>query len=407
MSNKTFSKVIQKNEQDANKTVAVVMTITFASFTLIYILNLIGVFVIETIPMNIAYFTGSVLLLLPGFINKTIGTASRKLKYIYVSFAALFLLIITSVLTYHVVIIYVFPIIIAGMYFSKSTTRFSAVITAIVTVCGQLIAFKLGRPDDNFADFPSLVIYGILPRLLILISLSALLEHLTARTSSLLKEDAENYEQQALYSRNMIYGFATLVENRDKNTGGHIKRTSIYSEMLAERLKKKGIYSDIITEDFIQCLAMVAPLHDVGKIAIPDSVLCKPGKLTDEEFEIMKSHSIRGGEIIRETFVEIADENYRTMAYEVARYHHEKWNGKGYPIGLSGEDIPLSARIMTVADVFDAVSEKRCYRDAMPIEKCFAIIEEGIGRDFDPAIAEAFLEMRQEITQIREKGKLE
>ena len=405
MSNKTFSKVIQKNEQDANRTVALVMAITFAFFTVIYILNLVGVFVIDTVPMNIAYFTSAVLLLLPSVINKAAGTSSRKLKYIYVSLSALFLLVITSVLTYHVVVVYAFPIAIAGMYFSKNVTRFSSVITAVVTVCGQLIAFWLGRPDDNFPTFHSLVIYSILPRLLILISFSALLTHMTTRTSTLLKEDAENYEQQVLYNQNMIYGFAMLVENSDENTGGHIRRTSIYAGLLAERLKEKGVCEDIITEDYINCLTMVAPLHDIGKIAIPDSVLCKPGKLTDEEFEIMKSHSARGGEIIKETFSRIPDEEYKTMAYEVARYHHEKWNGRGYPEGLSGEAIPLSARIMAVADVFDAVSEKRCYRDAMPLEKCFSIIEEGSGRDFDPAVAEAFLEMREEISRIRESGE--
>ena len=405
MSTRTFNKIIEKNEQDANRTVASVMAITFAFFTLIYILNLTGVFVIDTLPMTIAYCTGGITLMLPMIINKIYGTASRKLKYIYVSFAALFLLVITSVLTYHVVVIYAFPIAIAGIYFSKKVTRIASVMTAAVTVCGQLTAYALGRPDDNFPTFKALVIYGILPRLLILICLAALLEHLTARTSALLKEDAENYEQQVLYSKNMIYGFATLVENRDENTGGHIKRTSIYSAMLADKLKSKGIYTDTINDDYIKCLSMVAPLHDIGKISIPDSVLCKPGKLTDKEFEIMKSHAAKGGEIIKDTFSAVTDENYRTMAYEVARYHHEKWNGKGYPEGLSGEDIPLSARIMAVADVFDAVSEKRCYRDAMPLEKCFGIISEGIGRDFDPAVADAFLEMRDEITKVRETGE--
>ena len=407
MKNKTFIKIKQKNEQDANRTVANVMTITFIFFTLVYILNLLGIFVIDTLPMNIAYFTGSALLLLPQLINKITGTESGKLKYVYVSLSAAYLLVITCVLTFHVVLMYIYPIAIAGVYFSKKVTRFSAVITSVVTIAGQLTAFCIGRPDDNFTDIKSLVIFGIAPRLIILLCLSALFGHITHRTSALLEEDAENYEKQLVYSRNMIYGFATLVENRDENTGGHIKRTSVYSELLARKLREKGVYSDEITEEFISSMAMVAPLHDIGKIAVPDSILCKPGKLTDEEFAVMKSHSARGGEIIKETFSGIEDENFKTMAYEVARSHHEKWNGRGYPDGLSGEDIPLTARIMAVADVFDAVSEKRCYRDAMPLEKCFAIISEGIGRDFDPIVAETFLEMRDEITRIRESGSLE
>ena len=124
------------------------------------------------------------------------------------------------------------------------------------------------------------------------------------------------------------------------------------------------------------------------------------GKLTTEEFEIMKGHTQKGGEIIEETFGHLGDKSYTKMAYQVAKYHHEKWNGKGYPKGLEREEIPLCARIMAVADVFDAVSEKRCYRDAMPLEQCFEIIEKGRGTDFDPMIADAFLSIRDKIEQI-------
>lgn len=405
MSTETFSRIIKKNEQEANRVVAKTMLITFGVFTLVYILNLVGVFVVDALLMNIAYFIGSASLIVPSLINHFHKTESRKLKYIYVSLAALFLMVIVSILTYHSVVFYVFPIAIGGLYFSKQVTRFASIATFIVTVCGQYIGYFIGVVDKNAPNLYALTIYNVLPRSLIIMALAALLELMTNRTSALLKEDAKNYEHQAKYSRSMIYGFATLVENRDENTGGHIRRTSIYAELLAAKLKEKGIYSDIITDEFIKSLAMVAPLHDIGKIAIPDSILCKPGKLTDEEFDIMKSHSARGGEIIKETFSEISGEDYGEMAYEVARYHHEKWNGRGYPEGLSGENIPLSARIMTVADVFDAVSEKRCYRDAMSIDKCFEIISDGIGRDFDPVIAKTFLEMRETITEIRNRDK--
>ena len=406
MSNNTYNKIILQNEKNANKTVANVMLISFAFFTIIYILNLTGVFIIDHVVMSIAYFVSGVLLLLPKLLNKLIGTESRKLKYIYVTFASMFMLMITSVLTYHVVLLYIFPVVIAGFYFSPRVTRYSTVTAAVVTVAGQLIGYALGRPDDNFPDLRTLIVYSILPRLIILIALSILITLLTKRTSALLKEDSENYEQQVRYSQNMIYGFATLVENRDENTGGHIRRTSIYAALLAEKLREKGLYCDIINDEFIKSLSLVAPLHDIGKISIPDNILCKPGKLTDEEFEIMKSHSAKGAEIIKETFSGISDDNYRSMAYDVARYHHEKWNGRGYPEGLSGEDIPLVARIMTVADVFDAVSEKRCYRDAMPIEQCFNIISEGVGRDFDPVVAQTFLELRDEVTHIRKTSDL-
>lgn len=208
------------------------------------------------------------------------------------------------------------------------------------------------------------------------------------------------FQKLNAHNREMVMGFATLVENRDGNTGGHIRRTTTYVEMLARELKSRGLYKDELTEDYIKNLTMAAPMHDVGKIAIPDAILQKPGKLTEEEFAVMRTHAIKGGEIIEETFTCMGDEEYERIAYQVARFHHEKWNGRGYPEGLVRKDIPLCARIMAVADVFDAVSAKRCYRDAMPIDQCFAIIEDGSGQDFDPFIAEVFLDMKEKITKI-------
>lgn len=176
------------------------------------------------------------------------------------------------------------------------------------------------------------------------------------------------------YHEEMVMGFSTLVENRDESTGEHVRRTTAYVKMLAEELRKKGCYAEVLTKTYLTNLYMAAPLHDIGKIAVPDAVLQKPGRLTPEEFEQIKIHSARGGEIIRETFSEVGNEEFLELAYNVARSHHEKWNGKGYPDGLRETEIPLCARIMSIADVFDAVSEKRCYRDAMPLDECFKII---------------------------------
>lgn len=202
------------------------------------------------------------------------------------------------------------------------------------------------------------------------------------------------------YHGEMIMGFATLVENKDGSTGGHVKRTTAYVELLANELRDRGYYKDILTSDYMKNMRLAAPMHDIGKIAVPDVVLQKPGKLTDEEFAIIKQHTISGGKIVEETFGHLGNDEYAKMAYEVARFHHEKWNGRGYPEGLKEEEIPLCARIMAVADVFDAISEKRCYRDAMPMDKCFAIIREGSGTDFDPVIADLFIEIRDKVEKI-------
>lgn len=214
-----------------------------------------------------------------------------------------------------------------------------------------------------------------------------------------------NMENPAIYGlehyhHEMVMGFATLVENKDDNTGGHIRRSSAYAVLIAKNLRKNKKYRNVITKDYLDNLVQSAPMHDIGKIGIPDAILQKPGRLTPEEFDKMKEHPVIGGKIIKDTFSHLYNGEYENMAYQVAMYHHEKWNGKGYPEGLSGTDIPLCARIMAVADVFDAVSAKRCYRDAMPLKECYRIIENGRGTDFDPDIVDAFFANRDQVEAI-------
>lgn len=199
------------------------------------------------------------------------------------------------------------------------------------------------------------------------------------------------------YHEEMVMGFATLIENRDESTGGHVKRTKQYVKLLSEELRSRGYYREVLTKDYMRSLLMAAPMHDIGKIAVPDAILQKPDKLTKEEFEQMKQHAVKGGEIIRQTFSRMDDQQYLEIAYNIAMYHHEKWNGKGYPAGLKRKEIPLCARIMAIADVFDAVSQNRCYRKAMPLEQCFDIISEGSGQDFDPLLAEVFLDIKDKV----------
>ena len=199
------------------------------------------------------------------------------------------------------------------------------------------------------------------------------------------------HEQVSGMQSGMITMMADIVENRDDNTGGHIKRTAKYVEVIGEELKKKGVYKEILTDRYLKDMIVAAPLHDIGKIHIPDAVLNKPGRLTEEEFEIMKTHTTAGQKLLTHAKEELGESGYLNMAVEMAAYHHEWWNGNGYPYGIRGEEIPLCARIMAVADVFDALTSKRCYKSAMPLEKAYAIIREESGTHFDPVVAEAFL----------------
>jgi len=201
-------------------------------------------------------------------------------------------------------------------------------------------------------------------------------------------------------NQKIIDNFATMVEERDNNTGGHIKRIRLYVSLLLKKMQQDELYRKMMTPDYIRNVEEAAPLHDIGKISTPDEILQKPGKLTPEEYEIMKQHAAKGGEIIQEVFGEMKTPEEKKIAYEVARHHHEKFNGKGYPDGLAGEQIPLHARVMAIADVFDAVSQKRCYKEAMPLEQCFEIIGNGAGTDFDPNLVKLFLESRDVIEEL-------
>ena len=207
------------------------------------------------------------------------------------------------------------------------------------------------------------------------------------------------------YNSEIVTSFATLVESRDSSTGSHVKRTKSYVKIILDEIKTNNLYSSIMTKDFEDKMMNAAPMHDIGKISIPDTILQKPGKLTDEEYSVMKKHSVLGGEIIQEIFKDMDDKEFLNIAYDVTRYHHEKWNGNGYPEGLSGKEIPFSARIMAIADVFDAISAKRCYRDAMPLDKCFAIIKEGKGVDFDPVLTDLFLNAREKVEKVCKESR--
>lgn len=198
------------------------------------------------------------------------------------------------------------------------------------------------------------------------------------------------HERVSRMQSGMITFMAEVVENRDDNTGGHIRRTAGYVESIAKELKRRGIYGDILTDRYLDDMVVAAPLHDIGKIHIPDAVLNKPGRLTEEEFKIMKTHTTAGEKLLAHAKTELGESGYLNTAAEMAAYHHEWWNGKGYPYGICGEEIPLCARIMAVADVFDALTSRRCYKNAMPLEKAYAIIREESDTHFDPAVVEAF-----------------
>lgn len=210
----------------------------------------------------------------------------------------------------------------------------------------------------------------------------------------------EKSRQLSDIQHNIIVTMADIIESRDLNTGGHIKRTAIYVGIIARKLMGEGRFAGILTQDYMDDMIVAAPLHDMGKIHVPDQILNKNGRLTDEEFAVMKSHAAVGKELLDVASESLGEFRYLMIAKQMAESHHEWWNGNGYPNKLVGEDIPLCARIMAVADVFDALVSKRCYKDAMDLDVAFGIIEKETGTHFDPVIGTAFLECREEVEMV-------
>lgn len=189
----------------------------------------------------------------------------------------------------------------------------------------------------------------------------------------------------------IISGLASIIESRDMDTGLHVARTREYVKIIAEGAIKEGVYTDEIDEKFVELIYTLAPMHDVGKIVVSDAILKKPARLTPDEYEQLKSHARMGGVIARRILSGITDESYLKFASDIATYHHERWDGSGYPMGLKGEEIPLCARIMAIADVYDAMTSERCYKNAIPPEEVVELIKKESGTHFDPKLVEVFL----------------
>ena len=209
-----------------------------------------------------------------------------------------------------------------------------------------------------------------------------------------LKEVETKTEIIRTIQQKTILGMAQMVESRDMSTGGHIRRTSDVVQIFSKKLLDADMGFD---KHFLDLVVRSAPMHDLGKIGVDDVVLRKQGRFTDEEYEKMKSHAEIGGKMVRDILTGVEDDEFVQIAYHVANYHHEKVNGKGYPCGLKGEEIPVEARIMALADVFDALVSKRCYKEAFSYDEAFSIIEKDAGEHFDKNLAEVFMQCRSEL----------
>lgn len=271
-------------------------------------------------------------------------------------------------------------------------------LTAKVDAADEELGFELGAVDFIHKPIvPSIVLARIRTHLQIK-SWQTFLED----QSAWLQGEVDRRVNEVLRLQEAsIRVMVSLAEFRDECTGNHIRRTQTYVRLLAEYLSKQDRDREFLTAEHIDQIAKAAPLHDIGKIAIPDHILLKPGKHTPEEFEIMKTHAVKGESMLAQTRHELGEDNKMLhFASQIARNHHERWDGSGYPDQLAGEGIPLAARLMAVADVYDALRSVRPYKKAFSHEDAVGMLVEQRARHFDPAMIDAFLVLQDEFSRI-------
>lgn len=332
-----------------------------------------------------------------------------------VRFEILFVLVIIltiTIITYFIeqkvlsLNFYFLPVLMAGTLLGVRRSILGAVICIfLVTVYVMHDPDKFVLPYSRPNLYLHIVAWGVF-----LVICGAIVGKQREKLESKIIQTGQIYDELAESNQSFeearaatILGLAKLAEYRDNETGAHIERIREYVRVLALELSNHPKYQSYITNNYINDLYESSILHDIGKVAIPDKILRKPGKLTMLEFEVIKTHTTLGGDALKEVEAKVRGQSFLTVAKEIAYYHHERWDGNGYPKGLKGEQIPLSARITAVADFFDAVTSKRIYKGAFSIEKAKALILEGKGCQFDPDVVDAFLLRIEKFAQIRKQ----
>ena len=431
----TREELLKKSNREANKYNIYAMVVILVLLLVCEILNELDIFLVPKMSMRPTVGAIAALFLIPLAVyyihdkllkkeQTILEWSGFKLLIIIISYIGVWLAAV--VLSFHATLLLAVPPIMASQYRNSKKFFINVIIATVISVPLAIYgSYFFGLVDKNLIlievedvvniDVPKrfesataermfvILYHHILPRWICIVLIDVLVIGINLRNARMLDAQIELSEQvkhemeRRTNMQNRVIGdLAAVIETRDAGTGEHIIRTKQYVSMIAREMKKYPKYKDILTDEYINQIENSSPLHDVGKIAIRDAILLKPGKLTTEEFEEMKKHSEKGGEMIDNIFSNLDDEEFFRTAYDIAIAHHEKWDGTGYPKGLKGEEIPLSARIMAIADVFDALTSERCYKEAIPAEDAFNIIIEGRGTHFDPDIIDIIISIKDE-----------
>ncbi|HPG29689.1 MAG TPA: response regulator [bacterium] len=266
------------------------------------------------------------------------------------------------------------------------------VVTAIDDITAKINCFKLGAVEYIIKPFDKKDFYYRVKNHLKYLQYSKSLSQYNAKLECVIEnKNKELYETHFA----LIYTLASLVETRDNDAGPHLENISYFSKILAEELSYNPKYKYIITSEFIDNISLASALHDIGKICVRDAILLKPERLTPEEFEFIKLHTINGGRMLEQCKKNVSSYYLIDLAIEIAYYHHEKWDGSGYHLGLSGTDIPVGACIVALSDVYDAITSKRVYKDKMAHKEAIRYISSQKGKHFSPDVVDAFFKLEE------------
>ncbi len=416
-----------KSEADANRYNLRCLYILSCFSVLSEILNIFGLYQIQQTIMLVSMIIMVFLFMLPGVVRLLLRRRVDPVeqpwfKLLIIGCSTLGVAVICVTLSMHAVLLMAIPPLMAAQYrMSKKLFVWTLAVAVLLVPIGIYGCFFFGAPDRNLlkgigsgiVDFSArlelgtpqrlteLLTHHALPRIFAMLAIVLLTYSINYRLGRLLDRQAELSRQvreemerlNDMQSR-VIDSLATLIENRDADTGEHVFRTKLYVHLIGEELRKDPAFRGSLTEEDLQRFERAAPLHDVGKIAVSDAILLKPGRLTPEEFDKMKCHTTKGEGMVKSILSDLDEKDFLETAQEIALSHHERWDGKGYPQGLKGEEIPLCARIMAVADVFDALVSVRVYKSPVSPEKALDMMMEESGTHFDPEIMRIVWGMR-------------
>lgn len=376
-------------EKDSNHRISAISRALTVITIVVLLLNMLHVFKVST-ALYPTLIVSAVILLMPTLFYDILDLRSKFIRYFVLTFLVFMSGLMYSILSYHVIIMLILPVVVSCLYCERTNVIYTTVLSVPVMVVSHLIAFILKIvPDEPLVTLKGVLLYGIIPRVIELVAISVICISITGKLQRLIaalaKKNSELYEEQQV----MVGFLSELFETQSHETGQHVKRVAAYTEILCRAMG--------LSEEETWKISVASMMHDVGKICVPREILHKPGKLTEDEFSEIKKHVDYGYKLLENLPGEIMQ-----FAAIIAKQHHERFDGKGYPKKLEGEHINIYARCVAVADVFDALVSKRCYKKSWTPEQARQEILSQAGHQFDPQITKLFDEHFDEFHKVME-----